>query len=101
MLALYIILGVIALLIIIAIAIQRSLVMLKNRVDEAFTDLTVQLKRRSDLIPTLVEPVKRYATHESAVFELVSAVRAGLLNVCTDVKATAHADNPLEGTCNS
>lgn len=101
MLALYIILGVIALLIIIAIAIQRSLVMLKNRVDEAFSDITVQLKRRSDLIPNLVASVKGYATHESAVFEQVSAARAGLMNIGKDVKATAKADNALEGTLKS
>ena len=101
MLALYIVLGIIILLLIVAIAIQRSLVTLKNRVDEAFSDITVQLKRRSDLIPNLVESVKGYATHESAVFEQVSAARAGLMNVGSDVKATAKADSALEGTLKS
>lgn len=101
MTVLYIILGIIVLLIIIAIVIQRSLVALKNRVDEAFSDITVQLKRRSDLIPNLVESVKGYATHESAVFEQVTAARSGLMNAGNDVKATAKADNILEGTLKS
>lgn len=99
----YIILGIVVILIIAAIVIQRGLVALKNRVDEAWSDITVQLKRRSDLIPNLVESVKGYATHESDVFEQVSAARAGMLSAQQngDVKAQAKADNALEGTLKS
>jgi LemA protein len=101
MLAVYIIIGVVVVVALAAIAIQRGLVSLKNRVDEAWSDITVQLKRRSDLIPNLVESVKAYAKHESTVFEEVSAARAGMLGAGKDVKSTAKADNALEGTLKS
>ena len=72
MIWLWIVLGVVVLLVITAIAIYNSLVRLRVRVDEAWSDITVQLKRRSDLIPNLVESVKGYATHEREVFEKVT-----------------------------
>ena len=62
---------IVVLLIIIGIylwATYNSLITLKNRVDEAWSDITVQLKRRADLIPNLVDTVKGYASHESGVF---------------------------------
>ncbi len=73
--ALYIIIA----LIIIAIFLYNSLVSARNRVDEAWSDIEVQLKRRYDLIPNLVETVKGYAAHESGVFEKVTQARAAAM----------------------
>ncbi|MGB3413661.1 MAG: LemA family protein [Microbacteriaceae bacterium] len=61
-------------------ATYNSLVTLNVRVDEAWSDITVQLKRRADLIPNLIEAVKGYAAHEKGVFEAVTAARAETLN---------------------
>ncbi len=72
----WIIIGIIVLLLIVLIAIYNGLVTSRNRVDEAWSDINVQLKRRYDLIPNLVNTVKGYATHESTVFENVTAARA-------------------------
>ncbi|MGV1034627.1 MAG: LemA family protein [Microbacteriaceae bacterium] len=58
----------------------NSLVTLNVRVDEAWSDITVQLKRRADLIPNLIETVKGYATHEKGVFEAVTKARAETLS---------------------
>lgn len=58
----------------------NSLVTLRVRVDEAWSDITVQLKRRADLIPNLVETVKGYAAHEKGVFESVTTARAETLS---------------------
>lgn len=60
-------------------ATYNSLVQLNVRVDEAWSDITVQLKRRADLIPSLIETVKGYAAHEKAVFENVTRARAETL----------------------
>jgi LemA protein len=60
-------------------ATYNSLVTLNVRVDEAWSDITVQLKRRADLIPNLIEAVKGYAAHEKAVFENVTRARAETL----------------------
>lgn len=57
-------------------ATYNSLVTLNVRVDEAWSDITVQLKRRADLIPNLIESVKGYASHEKGVFEAVTKARA-------------------------
>jgi len=70
-----VILGIIVVLIVWAIAIYNGLIRLKNRVDEAWSDIDVQLKRRYDLIPNLVSTVKGYATHEKEVFEKVTEAR--------------------------
>ena len=61
-------------------ATYNSLVQLNVRVDEAWSDITVQLKRRADLLPNLIEAVKGYAAHEKAVFENVTRARAETLN---------------------
>ncbi len=61
-------------------ATYNSLVQLNVRVDEAWSDITVQLKRRADMIPSLVETVKGYAAHERSVFENVTQARAETLN---------------------
>jgi LemA protein len=72
----YVILGVIALAVIFAISQYNRLVRLNVSVDEGFSQIEVQLKRRSDLIPNLVETVKGYATHEKEAFEKVVEARA-------------------------
>jgi LemA protein len=64
-------------------ATYNSLVTLKVRVDEAWSDITVQLKRRADLIPNLIETVKGYAAHEKGVFESVTQARAETLSAQT------------------
>jgi LemA protein len=96
MASIWIILGIILLLIIILCALYNSLVIVKVRVDEAWSDITVQLKRRLDLIPNLVETVKGYAKHESDVFEKVTEARANVLGA-KSVKDTAAADSQFEG----
>ena len=74
---------VVALVVIIGVylwATYNSLVALNVRVDEAWSDITVQLKRRADLLPNLIETVKGYASHEKAVFENVTRARAETLS---------------------
>ena len=96
----YIILAIVVVLVVIFVALYNSLVRLKVRVDEAWSDITVQLKRRYDLIPNLVETVKGYATHEKEVFEKVTEARANALNA-QGVKETAAAENQFEGALKS
>ena len=89
---------VVALVVIIGIylwATYNSLVTLKVRVDEAWSDITVQLKRRADLIPNLIETVKGYAAHERAVFENVTKARAESLNAQGPAEAAA-AENQMQ-----
>jgi LemA protein len=100
MMWLYILLAVVVVLVLVFIVIYNSLVTLKVRVDEAWSDITVQLKRRYDLIPNLVETVKGYATHEKDVFEKVTETRANALNA-QGVKETAAAENQFEGALKS
>ncbi|MNH28599.1 LemA family protein [compost metagenome] len=100
MTALWIILGIVAIIGIFLWATYNSLVTLKLRVDEAWSDITVQLKRRLDLIPNLVNSVKGYAAHESGVFERVTEARANALNA-QGVKETAEAENMFEGALKS
>lgn len=100
MTALWIILGIVAVLAIFLWVTYNSLVTLKIRVDEAWSDITIQLKRRLDLIPNLVNSVKGYAAHESGVFEKVTQARANALNA-QGVKETAEAENMFEGALKS
>lgn len=97
---LWIVIGVVVILGIFLWATYNSLVTLKIRVDEAWSDITVQLKRRLDLIPNLVNSVKGYAAHESGVFEKVTEARANALNA-KGVKETAAAENEFEGALKS
>jgi LemA protein len=76
-------------------ATYNSLVTLKVRVDEAWSDITVQLKRRADLIPNLIEAVKGYAAHEKSVFENVTRARAETLSAQGPVDAAA-AENHMQ-----
>jgi len=82
------------------ILIYNGLVKAKIRVDEAWSDITVQLKRRSDLIPNLVNTVKGYAKHEREVFQQVTEARTAVMNA-NGVKETAEADNMFEGALKS
>ena len=77
----------------------NGLVRLRNRVKEAFSDIDVQLKRRYDLIPNLVETVKGYAKHESSVFEAVTKARSEAMQATGKDKAAA--ENVLSGTLKS
>ena len=99
-----IILWVIIIVIVIAvlwiIAVFNGLVTLKNRAKEAWADIDVQLKRRYDLIPNLVETVKGYATHERELFEKVTQARASAMNAQGNA-AKAAAEDALSGTLKS
>jgi len=102
MVALYVILGVVVLIALFLWATYNGLVRLKVRVDEAWSDITVQLKRRADLIPNLVETVKGYAAHESGVFEQVTEARANVVSATQQgPKAAAAAENQFEGALKS
>lgn len=74
----------------------NGLVKLNERVNEAWSDITVQLKRRSDLIPNLVETVKGYTKHEKAAIDAVSEARAKMMGA-RSVKDTAEADKSFMG----
>lgn len=96
-----IIIGIIAaVLVLTGVAMYNSLVRLNVRTDEAWSDITVQLKRRYDLIPNLVNTVKGYASHEKEVFENVTQARANALGA-QGVAETAKADNQLQQTLKS
>lgn len=98
---LIVLLAIVGILVIALVVIYNGLVKLKIRVDEAWSDITVQLKRRADLIPNLVETVKGYAKHEDGVFTKVTEARSAILSAGNDVKATAAADNMLTGALKS
>jgi LemA protein len=100
MLAFWIVLGIVVVLALFLWVTYNGLVTLKLRVDEAWSDITIQLKRRLDLIPNLVNSVKGYAAHESGVFEKVTEARANALNA-KGVKETAAAENEFEGALKS
>lgn len=81
----------------------NNLVKLENRVEEAWADIDVQLKRRYNLIPNLVDTVKGYAEHESKVFEEVTEARSNALNAeeAGDVEGVKKAENQLAGALKS
>ena len=92
---------VIAVVVVLAvILIYNGLIKAKIRVDEAWSDITVQLKRRTDLIPNLVNAVKGYAKHEKGVFEKVTEARSAIMGA-QGVKETAQADNMFEDALKS
>jgi len=95
-----IIVVVVVLLVVIGAAMYNGLVRLNQQSDEAWSDITVQLKRRYDLIPNLVNTVKGYATHEKSVFEDVTAARANALSA-QGPAATAKAEGDFQTTMKS
>ena len=95
MLAIIIILAVLAFVLISVGLIYNGLVRTKVRTDEAWSDIVVQLKRRYDLIPNLVNTVKGYASHEKTVFENVTKARTQALGAKT-VGEAAKADNQFQ-----
>src|SRR3990170_7276295 len=72
----YVLLGIIVLVVLYVVYLYNNLIVLRNRIDNAWSQIDVQLRRRYDLIPNLVETVKGYATHEREVFERVTAARS-------------------------
>lgn len=82
------------------VSIYNRLVTLKNRTQEAWADIDVQLKRRYDLIPNLVETVKGYAAHESSTFDRVTQARAQAMGA-TGLKEKGEAENALSQTLKS
>ncbi len=96
----WIILGILAVVILAIIVIYNSLVNAKVRVEEAWSDITVQLKRRYDLIPNLVNTVKGYATHEKGVFQEVTEARSNAMHA-EGPKEQAKAENAFSETLKS
>ncbi|QQS43696.1 LemA family protein [Candidatus Roizmanbacteria bacterium] len=82
------------------VATYNSLVVLKTRIQEALSGIDVQLKRRADLIPNLVETVKGYAKHEKEVFENVTKARSALMNA-QGMQEKAEANDMLTGALKS
>lgn len=100
MIAIWILLGVVVLGVLWAIGVYNGLITLKNRVDEAWSDMDVQMKRRYDLIPNLVNTVKGYATHEKELFENVTKARTMAMGA-TGLAEKQEAENMLSGTLKS
>lgn len=96
----YILIGAVVLMLLWLLATFNSLVSLRNRVKEAWSQIDVQLKRRSSLIPNLVEAVKGYVKHEKGVLEEVTKARTTLMNAKNPHEA-ASADNMLTGALKS
>lgn len=100
MIILYIIIAVIVVAAIWLIATYNGLIGKRNQVDEAWSDIDVQLKRRYDLIPNLIETVKGYAKHEDKVFKEVTEARTKAMSA-TNPKVQGEAENMLSGTLKS
>lgn len=78
------------------ISMYNRLVVLRNRIENAWSQIDVQLKRRTDLIPNIIETVKGYAAHEKEVFQKVTEARSALMNA-QGVRDQAEANNMLTG----
>jgi LemA protein len=92
-----IILAVVALLVVLFVVLYNGLVRSRNQVDNAWSQVDVQLKRRLDLIPNLVETVKGYASHEKSTFEAVINARSAAMAAAPTPGAQGQADNVLSG----
>ncbi|HET6426776.1 MAG TPA: LemA family protein [Phycisphaerae bacterium] len=98
MVGLYIIGGIVLLLILVAVGVYNSLVQKRIRCREAWSQIDVQLKRRYDLIPNLIETVKGYAKHERETLDAVIRARQAAIDVpAGDVKGQARAEGVLSG----
>jgi len=95
-----IILGLLLIIVIVGILIYNNLIILRNNIENAWAQVDVQLKRRSDLIPNLVNTVKGYMRHEREVIENVTKARAAVMNAKTPREA-AEADNMLSSALKS
>lgn len=100
---LWIVIGILVIAGLWLVGMRNGLVRLKVRVEEAWSDITVQLKRRADLIPNLIETVKGYAKHESAVFENVTKARAATIAgaALTDPTKAAKAEGDFQAAMKS
>ena len=96
----WIIVVVLVLVLLWVVSAYNGLIALKNRVQEAWSDIDVQLKRRHDLIPNLIETVKGYAKHEKAVFEKVTELRTAAMSA-TSLKDKAETEGQLTDTLKS
>lgn len=83
MIPLLIVLGIIVILVFMVIGIYNSLIRLRNQVKNAWAQIDVQLKRRHDLIPNLIETVRGYMTHERGTFEAITQARSAAMNATT------------------
>ncbi|MBI5037323.1 MAG: LemA family protein [Candidatus Kerfeldbacteria bacterium] len=97
---LWIIVGIIAVAILWLIGVYNGLIRLRNQTGEAWSDIDVQLKRRYDLIPNLVETVKGYAKHERELFEKVTQARSQAMSA-TGIAQKGQAENMLSETLKS
>jgi LemA protein len=100
MIILWVIIGIVVVLILAAIILYNSLIALRNQVRNAWAQIDVQLKRRNDLIPNLVESVKGYMKHEKGVLEGITKARTAFLNAST-MEDKAKASNVLSSTLKS
>ena len=100
MIALYVLIGLVVLIGVFAVVKYNGLIAFRNRIENAFAQIDVQLTRRHDLIPNLVETVKGYASHESKTLEAVIAAR-NQATAATGVADKAQAENMLSGTLKS
>jgi LemA protein len=98
-----IIAAIVLIVVVIVVVMYNGLVRSRNRIDNAYSQIDVQLKRRYDLIPNLVETVKGYAAHEKSTFEAVTAARANALSAQEGGSPAqqAQAENALTGTLKS
>lgn len=97
---LYIVLGILALIVLWLVFTYNGFVTMVNRAKEAWSDIEVQMKRRYDLIPNLMETVKGYAAHERATFDSVTSARTAAMGAQT-VGEHAQAENMLTGALKS
>ncbi len=95
-----VVLGILVVIVVLLIGMYNSLVQLRVRADNAWSDIDVQLKRRHDLIPNLVETVKGYATHEKGTFENIAKFRSQAMQATTP-EGKAEAENQLSGALKS
>jgi LemA protein len=96
----WILIGVVVLILLIIWGLYNALVRLKNQIENAWAQIDVQLKRRVDLIPNLIETVKGYAKHEKSVFTEVTKARTAMMNAST-IAEKAKASNALSDTLKS
>ena len=97
---LLIVLGLVVLVVVFGVVLYNGLIRLRNRIEGAWAQIDVQLRRRYDLVPNLVETVKGYATHERETLEAVTQARNAALGA-TGVQDQAKAENMLTGTLRS